>query len=72
MNHRRGTTYHKERHRQLWIVLAFFCLLVAGTVVYILIVSGRGSVRVSPEKLLVEYMQYISEREYDKMYEMTA
>lgn len=72
MNHRRGTTYYKKRHRQLWIVLAFFCLLVAGTVAYILIVSGRGSVRVSPEKLLVEYMQYISEREYDKMYEMTA
>lgn len=49
-----------------------FCLLAAGIAAYILIEPGRGAVRVSPEKLLVEYMQHICEKEYDKMYEMTA
>ena len=57
--------FKRFRGRALWIVV--ICMIAA---IFAAAVLGVKITRETPQQLLLQYMDYIPEQEYDKMYEM--
>ena len=63
----------RKMSKLLLPAIAFAIVVVLGITMYKIkskTISDTSGVWTSPEKLLVKYMNYISEQEYEKMYEM--
>lgn len=67
---KRKSRRRRRKNRLLLIAAIVTGTAAAGTAVFIIGFSGRGKTRVSPEELLVQYMNYIAEQEYEQMYAM--
>lgn len=65
MTRKKGHKRRKKKNQFLFIVGT-----VIGIVVFAIGLFNKSKVRVCPEELLVEYMNYIPEQEYEEMYAM--
>lgn len=60
----------KKRYRLLFAAIAVMGAVTTGIIIYAIGSSGEDRGRTSPDELLVQYMNYISGQEYEKMYAM--
>ena len=60
----------KKQNKLRFIIVVLAGLIAVGTAIYGICFLRKGDVRISPQELLVQYMNYIPEQEYEQMYAM--
>ncbi|MDE7431409.1 MAG: penicillin-binding transpeptidase domain-containing protein, partial [Lachnospiraceae bacterium] len=60
----------KKKYKFLLIAVAAIGTIMIGRAVYVMGFFDKGIDSVSPEELLIQYMSYIPQQEYEQMYEM--
>lgn len=69
----KGKSRHRRRKRRsrlLWVAVAVIGIVMIGMAIYVIGFLDKNITWASPEELLTEYMNHISEREYEQMYAM--
>ena len=60
----------KRSRKILWLIAGITTVVTFGMAAYMLILVKQGSTLTKPDELLLAYMDYISERNYEEMYQM--
>lgn len=60
----------RKRSKFLFITVVVIGVVLMGTGVFAMVFFHKDKAMVSPEKLLVEYMNHIPRQEYEEMYAM--
>ena len=60
----------KKINKYMYVVSIVITIILLGAMVYAIVFWGKGISKSSPQELLTEYMSYITEHDYEKMYEI--